>query len=167
VLKCLLSTKLLLVFNQISLLYNKHRYMYFHHWYHLLFTSYCTWTISRHLVVPLTHSSCQFTCKKLFLKNSRQPDPPLPPGKVDHQFFIFMWPYAVSHSQWSGGHFCFSLHPSGDSLYQRVRNQIQTDPVQYKHIPSFLLQFACGILYQSTFANCRQTASQLNSVQLI
>jgi len=27
-----------------SLSYNKYRYMYFHHWHHLLFTSYRTWT---------------------------------------------------------------------------------------------------------------------------
>jgi len=33
-------------------------------------------------------------------------------------------------------------------------------------IPSFLLQFACGILYRSTFANCRFKA-QLNWVQLM
>jgi len=35
----------------------------------------------------------------------------------------------------------------------------------YTAIPSFLLQFACGILYRSTFANCCQTASKLSSTQ--
>jgi len=48
--------------------------------------------ISRHLVVPLTHSPCQFACKNLILKNSSPHDPPLPPEKDDHQFFIFMRP---------------------------------------------------------------------------
>jgi len=88
-LKCLLSTKLLLVFNQI--------------FYHIINTGTCIFTIdiilhiapglkghdSRHLVVPLTHSSCQFACKKLLFKNSGPPDPPLPPEKDDHQFFYF------------------------------------------------------------------------------
>jgi len=40
--------------------------------------------ISRHLVVPLTHSSCQFECKNYFLN---PPDPTLPREKDDHHFF--------------------------------------------------------------------------------
>jgi len=89
VLQCLLSTKLLVVFNQI--------------FYPIINSGSCIFTIditccslhiaprlkdmiSRHLFVPLTHSSCKFACKN-YNKNSRQPDTPLPPEKDDHQFF--------------------------------------------------------------------------------
>jgi len=58
-------------------------------------------------------------------------------------------------------------------LLQLTSNRLQPTPEGLKPdtnrhsaihtaIPSFLLQFACEILYQSTFANCHQTASKLN-----
>jgi len=43
--------------------------------------------ISRYLVVSLTHSSCQFACKKLCLKIL---DPPIISEKDDNQFFKFL-----------------------------------------------------------------------------
>jgi len=53
--------------------------------------------ISRHLVAPLTHFSCQFACKKLFLKIPL-PDPPLPREKDDHQF-LKIWPYLCDNNR--------------------------------------------------------------------
>jgi len=71
---------------------------------------------------------------------------------------------------WSGGHPCFSLPPSGYSPHQRVQNQIQTDPVQYKHIQPYLLSY-CNLPVEYftgrrlPTAATLQTASKLNWTQ--
>jgi len=61
VLKCLLSMKLLLVFNQIFLSYNKHRYMYFHHWHHTKTVQGIKMGFEPYDTTPCEDASCQIS----------------------------------------------------------------------------------------------------------
>ena len=68
------------------------------------------------------------------------------------------------YPQWTACHSYLNLSPAKCGPHQRVRNQLQTDPVQHKHVQSNLLnlQSDYGTPCQLMSASCRLTALRLN-----